>query len=140
MKRMFNFFKDYCANFVEIQKKHGIAENNIEEFNAKMLTYPAYNNGGRFVLVEASVFGVNENTPNTQAMYVPIDEGICDAIIELNKNGYRTEYCCEGHKDKYGEYSTGYIMFDMLCPEKNQRPKRIILETCQSWGYGWFLQ
>ena len=39
-----------------------------------------------------------------------VDDAIAQHIIELNNRGYQTDYCCSGH---VGEYSPGYISFDM---------------------------
>ena len=40
---------------------------------------------------------------------VPIDELMIPAIIELNKKGYYTEFCCSGHV--YDVSAGGYIKF-----------------------------
>lgn len=39
---------------------------------------------------------------------IEIDSGIADIISELNKKGYKTRFCCEGHPDN----PHAYIMFD----------------------------
>jgi len=43
---------------------------------------------------------------------VEIDELLIPTIIELNKKGYKTKYCCSGHYDTrpYNSYSS-YIYF-----------------------------
>ena len=41
---------------------------------------------------------------------IAIDEDIADLIIYLNKLGYKTTYCCQGHKEKYFHRSY-YISF-----------------------------
>jgi len=41
--------------------------------------------------------------------YIEIDDLMCPIIFELNRKGYITKYCCQGHiEDK----STTYIMFE----------------------------
>ena len=40
---------------------------------------------------------------------VEVDELMIPVIIELNKKGYFTQYCCSGHF--YGQHPNGYIMF-----------------------------
>lgn len=42
---------------------------------------------------------------------VTLDELMIKPIVELNKKGYKTEYCCSGH-DLRGPYDqNGYILF-----------------------------
>lgn len=43
---------------------------------------------------------------------VAIDELMITPIVKLNKKGYRTLYCCSGHKMREKEDREGYIMFD----------------------------
>ena len=40
-----------------------------------------------------------------------IDEGMWDILIELNRKGYITIFCCEGHLNDKGKWE-GYIAFD----------------------------
>jgi hypothetical protein len=48
---------------------------------------------------------------NCQQDYmVEIDDLFWKDIVTLNRNGYKTKYCCSGHSDK--EPSTGYIYFE----------------------------
>ena len=41
-----------------------------------------------------------------------IDYYMIDIIKELNDFGLKTEYCCEGHIYKNGDYEPAYIQFD----------------------------
>jgi len=43
---------------------------------------------------------------------VEIDELLIDTIIELNKKGYYTKYCCSGHQ--YQSCPNCYIYFEVL--------------------------
>lgn len=42
---------------------------------------------------------------------VSIDELMIRPIVELNKKGYRTAYCCSGHDLRGGYDQHGYILF-----------------------------
>lgn len=46
---------------------------------------------------------------STRDYFIEIDPNIVEAISLLNKKGYHTKYCCEGHKT--GTYHNGYIYF-----------------------------
>lgn len=50
-----------------------------------------------------------------------IDEGMWDILIELNKKGYKTRYCCEGHVSKNSRYSA-YLSFEDGCAPKTVPP------------------
>ena len=52
-------------------------------------------------LINASVEFVEEN----------IDKGMLDILIELNRKGYMTIFCCEGHLDDKNNWE-GYLAFD----------------------------
>lgn len=46
-------------------------------------------------------------------IYATIDEDIANIIIELNKHGYITKYCCSGHyNDSKKHHSNYYISFE----------------------------
>ena len=43
---------------------------------------------------------------------VEIDCGMVNIIKTLNDYGLTTQYCCEGHVERNGDYSPAYITFD----------------------------
>lgn len=47
--------------------------------------------------------------------YIPVDYNIGDIISILNKKGYRTKFCCEGHRLD----DCGYILFEDTKYNKN---------------------
>ena len=50
---------------------------------------------------------------NAHMELVTIDELMIKPIVKLNKNGYRTRYCCSGHEmRREKEDRKGYILFD----------------------------
>lgn len=48
-----------------------------------------------------------------------IDAGLCTTIKILNKKGYTTLFCCEGHyNDSYGAYISAYLYFREPIPDE----------------------
>lgn len=43
---------------------------------------------------------------------VTLDELMIKPVVELNKKGYKTQYCCSGHDLRSPADQNGYIMFD----------------------------
>lgn len=65
---------------------------------------------------------------------IKIDENMVGAIILLNKAGYKTLNCCQGHINKHGHVvSTPYIMFspDIVANEKEL--KEFEMSLPESW-------
>ena len=66
---------------------------------------PMWENGRPFMYCPSAIC-------NAHSELATIDELMIKPIVNLNKKGYRTRYCCSGHemRDKYSE--KGYILFD----------------------------
>ena len=41
--------------------------------------------------------------------YIEVDDLMCPIVFELNRKGYITKYCCQGHIE---DVSSSYIMFE----------------------------
>lgn len=52
------------------------------------------------------------NIGTTEAM--KIDKGMWDILIELNRKGYKTVCCCEGHTDRERAWNA-YLLFAKGC-------------------------
>ncbi len=72
---------------------------------------------------------------------VEIDDDIYDSIIELNKKGYRTKFCCAGHSEKKRHDVGGYISFSYpnrntfkSCPEGWEIDEEKDDNVKQKWG------
>lgn len=62
---------------------------------------------------------------------VEIDDNIFDDIIMLNKKGYKTIYCCEGHRentlfDMYIMFGEDMSKYNIPLPLKLDRNKHIV--------------
>jgi hypothetical protein len=67
--------------------------------------------GGDKLLIDKSTWQpTDKRTVNT----VEIDDNIADIICELNRKGYYTRACCEGHESDKGLYH--YILFATPVP------------------------
>lgn len=96
----------FCTNWDEVATREKIKLNYqyLSYLEHNKLTYPVPTNdcdGFRLVL------GLNRYYP---LRYVPIDEPIADLIIDLNKRGYVTTWCCCGHPVST-DGGQGYISF-----------------------------
>jgi len=67
---------------------------------------------------------VGGTCPKCKSYAVEVDDLILPTIIELNKKGYTTKYCCSGHMDN--ELVGTYILFTHEAPLKI--PKGFIVE------------
>ena len=67
----------------------------------------------------------------TEDLFIELDTNIAKAISIFNKKGYKTLYCCEGHKytENYYDYIASYIYFK----------DRSILEYIDYLPETWFL-
>lgn len=61
-----------------------------------------------------------------QNLYENIDDDIVDDIILLNKKGYKTLYCCQGHKEK--GFFDMYVMFKAPLNKHIKPPKDFRIE------------
>ena len=61
---------------------------------------------------------------NTIAVIGPIDDMITPTVLELNKKGYLTDFCCSGH---YNDYDL-YIKFEFNIIIPKNIPKGFVLE------------
>ena len=52
---------------------------------------------------------IRHREPKNTSEYVEVDELMCPIILELNRKGYITKYCCQGHIE---DRSVTYIMFE----------------------------
>lgn len=112
MARKYSFedFKKTCENYAEICEAEEIVdEKTFQWFCQNRLYYGFPERGEKFKLVRLP--GYTE--------WVAIDYGLADIIVYLNEHGYPTKYCCEGHK--YENYRGGYIYFEALPEEKQER-------------------
>lgn len=53
---------------------------------------------------------------------IELDPNIAETISILNKKGYYTKYCCEGHYENKKPNSTPYIYFDRFSPNEDSLP------------------
>ena len=103
----FENFKKTCENYKEVCEAEGITnEETFENFYQTRLYYGFPERNEKFRLIRLPDY----------TEWVAIDSGLADTIVHLNQHGYKTKYCCEGHK--YEEYLTGYIYFAALSEEK----------------------
>jgi len=56
------------------------------------------------------VCSFNEKCPSCRDDMVILDSDITESVINLNKKGYKTEYCCSGHDDR--NTNSAYISFN----------------------------
>lgn len=54
---------------------------------------------------------------------IELDPNIASMISKLNKKGYTTAFCCEGHTSKNYNNEDAYIMFRALKMDPNNIPK-----------------
>ena len=54
---------------------------------------------------------------------IELDPNIASMISKLNKKGYTTAFCCEGHTSIKYENTDAYIMFNALKMDPNNIPK-----------------
>ena len=102
-KYSFEQFKRNCTNFDEVVKELGLTKDTWEKFlYSPTLDYVFPENNEKFKLVQ-----LEESGP-----WIPIDDGIADIIVDLNKKGYKTRFCCEGHNRS--QSCGGYIFFHEL--------------------------
>ena len=101
--RLFYLFENYCDNYSDIVKSEGVTKSTFGDFMENKVCF-GFPNKTRFRLVNLK----------GQDKYVPVDSGICRAIVHLNERGYTTKYCCEGHG-----HGNGYIYFELLDEEKS---------------------
>ena len=110
VRSSFESFKKSCENYEEVCRIEGIVDDKtFKSFYKTKIYYGFPSKGERFKLVRLP--GYTE--------WVPIDAGLADIIVYLNEHGYPTKYCCEGHK--YENYRGGYIYFEALPEEKQER-------------------
>ena len=65
---------------------------------------------------------------------IKIDENMVSAIILLNKAGYKTLNCCQGHINKHGHVtSTPYIMFSPDIVANDKELKEFEMSLPESW-------
>ena len=83
-----------CSNFREVTTELGLSDEDIADGKALRrrlrLTYPIdrENDTDTFSLVRDL---------ERKGCYTPIDDGLLDIVLHLNRIGIRTLYCCEGH-------------------------------------------
>lgn len=70
-------------------------------------------NPNRFCL-ECYTYSANEKCYNCGKPTFEIDDLMVPSIIELNKKGWKTNYCCSGHVYDYTNNVGGYISFNMV--------------------------
>lgn len=58
------------------------------------------------------VFGYNCPNCENNIQAIELDPNIADDISILNKKGYKTKYCCEGHISDHQYISAPYIYFN----------------------------
>ena len=115
-KYSFEQFKRNCTNFEEAVEELDLTKDVWEEFLfSPTLGYlfPEHNEKFRLTRLE-------EDGP-----WIPIDEGIADVIIDLNKKGYKTRYCCSGH-DYEKSHFNGYIFFYEMTKEQMENLMNVV--------------
>ena len=119
-------FSSLCTNAEEIKGAEHIDESNIRDFIKKRLDYELPKTPYRLVRSEDLCMNSDK--------YSAIDEDICDAVLDFNRAGYQTKYCCQGHRSRSKHSYEGYIFFHRLPQDR----KKTLQEkfTMLSFGTG----
>ena len=100
--RKFKIFNDWAKDFRE---KHTVEPSSIKEYLEDDKIYDT----DKYVYVCPHCFAERTECVCDECKeYIEIDRNIYPAIRNLNRAGYRTAFCCEGHKK---EYPYGNIVF-----------------------------
>lgn len=89
-------FRKLCENAEEVIEENGLTDENFEDFYWNRLTYVIPDD--HKVMLVKELAGVGGRT------YTPIDLGLLDVVLHLNKHGYYTDWCCE---DSYIAFANG---------------------------------
>lgn len=63
---------------------------------------------------------------------IEVDELMLPIIIELNKKGYNTDFCCSGHMYEADNFSSPYISFSAILKEYMD-PKKVFINLPSGW-------